>query len=188
MVWAVKDDTYSNASSYMLVIRSLFRSKPLSPPHYGLVHTHCLYMNKGLIFFRMCTYISMYLFHTGLMPSSYRLSHPLLLYKGSILRIQEILPLLVRNLRVIRLAPSIYSVFGPPSPSIDPLFRIELPYSHNLLFRLFFGLMSINPVLLLINLCQTKVGYISSFYYEYSYLSIFGLQSTNANGHQLFHS
>ena len=157
----------------MLVIRSLFRSKPLSPPYYGLVHTHCLYMNKGLIFFRMCTYISMYLFHIGLMPSSYRLLHPLLLYKGSILRIQEILPLLVRNLRVIRLAPSIYSVFGPPSPSIDPLFRIELPYSHNLLFRLFFGLMSINPVLLLINLCQTKcIPFIASIMNIPIYLSL----------------
>jgi hypothetical protein len=172
----------------MLAIRSLCRSKSLSPHIVGVIHTHCLYMHKGLMFFHMCTYISTYLFHIGLMPSAYRLLQPLLLFKGSILRIQELMLLSVHYFKVIRLAPSIYSVFGRPSFSIDPIFRIELPYSHNLLFRLFFGLMSINPVLLLINLCQTKVGYISSFYYEYSYLSIFGLQSTNANGHQLFHS
>ena len=62
---------------------------------------------------------------------------------------------------------------------------IQLAYSHNLLFRLFVGLMSTNPVFLLINLSQTKVLYIDSFYYEYSYLSIFGKESTNPNGHHL---
>jgi hypothetical protein len=170
--------------------RSLFRSKSFSPHIYGhlaLFGAHCLYINKGFILFKMCTYISMYLFHIGLMPSRYRGEHPLLLFKGSILRIQELLVLEVHYFKVIRLAPSIVSVFRPSPNTFDPLFRIELPYSHNLLFRLFFGLMSINPVFLLINLCQTKVGYISSFYYEYSYLSIFGKQSTNANGHQLLH-
>ena len=33
------------------------------------------------------------------------------------------------------------------------LFVLELAYSHNVLFRLFLGLMEINPVFLLISLC-----------------------------------
>ena len=53
------------------------------------------------------------------------------------------------------------------------LFGIELAYSHNVLFRLFVGLMEINPVFLLISLCISLVLGILSFYYEYSYLSIF---------------
>ena len=84
---------------------------------------------------------------------------------------------------VIRLAPSIIQL--AISISYKALFGIELAYSHNLLFRLFVGLMSANPVFLLINLSQTKVLYIDSFYYEYSYLSIFSKESTNPNGHHL---
>ena len=56
------------------------------------------------------------------------------------------------------------------------LFRIELAaYSHNLLFRLFVPLMEINPLFLLMTLCigQSILLAINSFYYEYSYLSIF---------------
>ena len=56
------------------------------------------------------------------------------------------------------------------------LFRIELAaYSHNLLFRLFVPLMEINPVFLLMSLCMgtSILLAINSFYYEYSYLSIF---------------
>ena len=48
------------------------------------------------------------------------------------------------------------------------LFGIELAYSHNVLFRLFLGLMEINPVFLLISLCISLVLGINSFYYEYS--------------------
>ena len=51
------------------------------------------------------------------------------------------------------------------------LFGIELAYSHNVLFRLFVGLMEINPVFLLISLCISLVLGILSFYYEYSYFS-----------------
>ena len=56
------------------------------------------------------------------------------------------------------------------------LLRIELAaYSHNLLFRLFVPLMEINPVFLLMSLCMgtSMLLAIQSFYYEYSYLSIF---------------
>ena len=58
-------------------------------------------------------------------------------------------------------------------------FRIELAaYSHNLLFRLFVPLMEINPVFLLMSLCMRRFALnplhsFNSFYYEYSYLSIF---------------
>jgi hypothetical protein len=48
------------------------------------------------------------------------------------------------------------------------LFGIELAYSHNVLFRLFIGLMEINPLFLLISLCISLVLGINSFYYEYS--------------------
>ena len=56
--------------------------------------------------------------------------------------------------------------------SVGTLYRfaIELAYSHNVLFRLFVGLMEINPVFLLISLCISLVLGILSFYYEYSYL------------------
>ena len=67
------------------------------------------------------------------------------------------------------------------------LFTTRLGYSHTVLFRLFSGLMVINPIFLLMNLSQRKVLYVHSFHYEYSYLSIFGKQSTNANGHQLLY-
>ena len=49
-------------------------------------------------------------------------------------------------------------------------------YSHNLLFRLFVPLMEINAVFLLISLSMkisSLLLQINSFYYEYSYLSIF---------------
>lgn len=52
--------------------------------------------------------------------------------------------------------------------------EIELAYSHNLLLRLFLGLMGMNPVFILISLCMSLVFGISSFYYEYSCLSILG--------------
>ena len=131
----------------------------------------------------------MYLFHIYKMPSpriELRLQE-LVLFKRLFSSIQELLVLTGPSVDfkacvLIRLGPSIIGLHISFC-SCFPLFPIELAYSHNLLFRLFWGLMSINPVFLLINLAQTKVVYIHSFYYEYSYLSIFGKQSTNANGH-----
>ena len=70
----------------------------------------------------------------------------------------------------IKLAPSSAGI-----SFMTQLFGIELAYSHNVLFRLFVGLMEINPVFLLMSLCMgtSILLAISSFYYEYSYLSIF---------------
>ena len=65
----------------------------------------------------------------------------------------------------IKLAPSSAGI-----SFMTQLFGIELAYSHNVLFRLFVGLMEINPVFLLISLCISLVLGILSFYYEYSYL------------------
>jgi hypothetical protein len=58
------------------------------------------------------------------------------------------------------------------------LFAIELAYSHLVLFRLFLGFREINPVFLLISLAISLLLGINSFYYEYSYLSIFGKVDT----------
>lgn len=65
----------------------------------------------------------------------------------------------------IKLAPSSAGI-----SFMTQLFGIELAYSHNVLFRLFVGLMEINPVFLLISLCISLVLGILSFYYEYSYV------------------
>ena len=65
----------------------------------------------------------------------------------------------------IKLAPSSAGI-----SFMTQLFGIELAYSHNVLFRLFVGLIPINPVFLLISLCISLVLGILSFYYEYSYL------------------
>ena len=181
--------------SHMIRSRSLFRSKSLSL----LIGNQCvflgsqlfalywLYFNKGLIFWSMCTYISIYLFQIYKMPWPARRLQELVLFKRLFCSIQELLVLKSTDFKasvVIRLRPSMIAV-SISFCSCFPLFGIELAYSHNLLFRLFLGLMSIHPVFVLINLCRSKVLYIHSFYYEYSYLSIFGKQSTNANGHHL---
>ena len=112
-----------------------------------------LYFNKALIFFKICTYISMYLFHIDL------------LFHGGIAQFKE---LVYQQWLCIKLAPSSAGI-----SFMTQLFGIELAYSHNVLFRLFVGLMEINPVFLLISLCISLVLGILSFYYEYSYLSIF---------------
>ena len=65
----------------------------------------------------------------------------------------------------IKLAPSSAGI-----SFMTQLFGIELAYSHNVLFRLFVGLMEINPVFLLISLCISLVLGILSFYYAYSSL------------------
>ena len=131
-----------------------------------------LYLKKGLIFFKMSTYISIYLFqilvHIGLTPVFQE-------FKGLFCRMKELLPQFKEEVYSykslwIKLAPSSIISFN------ETLFRIELPpYEHNVLFRLFVRLIEINPVFLLSSLCisTSLVLGINSFYYEYSYLSIF---------------
>ena len=116
-----------------------------------------LYFNKALIFLKICTYlkdISMYLFHIDLL-----------------VRISNIAQFQVKQVYqqwlCIKLAPS---SAGISFIWKTQLFGIELAYTHNVLFRLFIGLMEINPVFLLISLCISLVLGISSFYYEYSYV------------------
>lgn len=170
----------------MITSRSLFRSKSLSLFIAKQLTQYFLYFKNALIYWSISTNISIYLFHINKMPKpGFRLQE-LVFLKRLFCRIRYLLvPVLYLSGRVvIRLGPSMIGV-SICFCSCFPLFGIELAYSHNLLFRLFFGLMSINPVFQFINLCQTKVVYIHSFYYEYSYLSIFGKQSTNANGHHL---
>jgi len=154
----------------------IFRSKSLSLLIGSAFICWSLYFNKGLIFFKMS------------MPQQLSFSHLLIYFMPHLLSLIELLksPESYRSHVVIRLAPSIIQLAISISLTTSKaLFGIELAYSHNLLFRLFVGLMSTNPVFLLINLSQTKVLYIDSFYYEYSYLSIFGKESTNPNGHHL---
>ena len=114
-----------------------------------------LYFNKALIFFKICTYlkdISMYLFHIDL-----------LVHIGDIAQFQ--VKQVYQQWLCIKLAPSSAGI-----SFMTQLFGIELAYSHNVLFRLFVGLMEINPVFLLISLCISLVLGILSFYYEYSYV------------------
>ena len=121
----------------------------------------------------MSTYISIYLFHILVHIA---LTEVWVRFKGLFCRIQELFAQfggLVYSYKSlwIKLGRSSIMTFTPR------LFRIELAaYSHNLLFRLFVPLMEINPVFLLISLSMkisSLLLQINSFYYEYSYLSIF---------------
>ena len=125
-----------------------------------------LYFNFGFIFLLMCTYISMYLFHilvhialrqvleefSWLFPTMKPFFQPHLVYSYKRLWIK-------------------YSqlTIGISFMMSALLFGIELAYSHNLLFRLFLGLMEINPIFLPMSLCISLVLGINSFYYEYSF-------------------
>ena len=121
----------------------------------------------------MSTYISIYLFHDlvhcalrevfeGYRGWSRRMKEFLIPYK-------ECTP--TYNSLSIKLAESSIISFN------ERLFGIGVrALSHNLLFRLFVPLMEINPVFLLISLSMKISSLllgINSFYYEYSYLSIF---------------
>ena len=135
-----------------------------------------LYFKKALIFiFKICTYISIYLFH-DLVDCALRDGIPLPPFRGLFSRIKEF-EVPYKEWRgsykclSIKLAESSIITFN------ERLFRIGVTgYSHNLLFRLFVPLMEINPVFLLISLSMkisSLLLQINSFYYEYSYLSIF---------------
>ena len=131
-----------------------------------------LYFDKGLIFFKMSVDISIYLFQILV---DIGLTLVFQEFRGLFCRMKELLGSLSSSSLSykclwIKLAPSSIISFN------SRLFRIELPpYSHNIFFRLFVPLIEINPVFLLSSLCisTSLVLGISSFYYEYSYLSIF---------------
>jgi hypothetical protein len=137
-----------------------------------------LYFNKALIFFSMCTYISMYLFHINihiglqqvLTQFKVQARYISLHYSMKELFAQFKEPhyyLAYSQWLCIKLAP----VFLGISFSMR-LFGIELAlFSHLVLFRLFVGLISINPVFLLISVCISLVLYMAlSFKASYSYL------------------
>ena len=135
-----------------------------------------LYFKKALIFiFKICTYISIYLFH-DLVDCIVALREVFPPFRGLFCRIKEF-EVPYKEWRgsykclSIKLAESSIITFN------ERLFRIGVTgYSHNLLFRLFVPLMEINPVFLLISLSMkisSLLLQINSFYYEYSYLSIF---------------
>ena len=132
-----------------------------------------LYLNWSLIFFKMSTYISIYLFHILVHIA---LTEVWVRFKGLFCRMKE---LFAQFRGLVYSYKSLWIKLGRSSimTSIPPrLFRIELAaYSHNLLFRLFVPLMEINPVFLLMSVCfgTSILLAINSFYYEYSYLSIF---------------
>ena len=140
-----------NAGQVGSIQACICRYKSLSSQLYVL-SLIWLYFNKALIFFKICTYISMYLFHIDL-----------LVHIGDIAQFQ--VKQVYQQWLCIKLAPSSAGI-----SFMTQLFGIELAYSHNVLFRLFVGLMEINPVFLLISLCISLVLGILSFYYEYSYL------------------
>ena len=123
-----------------------------------------LYFGKALVFFKICTVISVYLFrtlvHIGLRRVGVLLTPMLELFAQFK---EPVYSTLVEEWLCIKLAPSSAGI-----SFTTQLFGIELAYSHNVLFRLFVGLMGMNPVFLLISLCMSLVFGISSFYYEYS--------------------
>ena len=126
----------------------------------------------------MCTNIWMYLFHILVHQG---LRHALEEFKRLFSRMKE---LFVRSLVCIKLAPDSIAFC-----CIIPLFGIELAYGHNVLFRLFYGLMEINGVHLLISLCISLWLGINSFYYEYCHLSIFSKpQGYRYKAHAISHT
>ena len=146
-----------------------------------------LYFGSALILFLMCTAISVYLFRTlvhvglrgvlanfglflgmkGLFQMKFK-SHLLYSYKWLWIKYSHL-------------------TIGVSSMKTGLLFglEMELAYSHRLLFRLFCGLMGMNPLFLLVSLCMSLVFGISSFYYEYSCLSILGKLSCYSIGGQI---
>ena len=132
-----------------------------------------LYFQRGLLFFKMSTYISIYLFHILVHIAFREVSEE---FKGLFCRMKE---LFAQFRRPVYSYKSLWIKLGRSSimSFTVRLFRIQLAaYSHNLLFRLFVPLMEINPLFLLMSLCIGRsmlLLAINSFYYEYSYLSIF---------------
>ena len=124
--------------------------------------------------FKMETYISIYLFHI-LVHIAFQRAQQLQAF-ASFCRMKELWVALQAYL--LPLDKCLWIKLGRSSIMTFTLrlFRISLAaYSHNLLLRLFVPLMEINPVFLSLSLSggsSVQLG-INSFYYEYSYLSIF---------------
>ena len=149
---------------------------------------HLLYFNTNLIYLKMC--LVLYLFKIMFYPWScrFRIS---VLFKRLLLRIVELVTqkeclLLFSHIGGVVFSSSIVGLELNFS-NCYRLFGVELAYSHHLFFRLFFGLLLIQPLLLVINLSQTKMLLYHSFYYEYSFLSILGKQSIHATGCNLLY-
>ena len=134
-----------------------------------------LYFNKALIFFSMCTYISMYLFHINIMIGLRQVLTQLLAgskfmkhysMKELFAQFQELVYYLAyEQWFCIKLAPVFLGI-----SFMMRLFGIELAlFTHKVLFRLFVGCCSINPVFLLISVCISLVLYMAlSFKASYS--------------------
>jgi hypothetical protein len=125
-----------------------------------------LYFSFGFILLLMCTYISMYLFH--------------ILVHVALRQVLEEFSWLFPTMKPFLQAHQVYSskwlwikysqlTIGISFMIRALLFGIELAYSHILSFRLFIGLMEINPIFLPMSLCISLVLGINSFYYEYSF-------------------
>ena len=149
---------------------SICRYKPLSLNIGKQLYVLWLYFNRALIFFKMSTSICIYLFHILV---HIELRGVLEGFKGLFGAMKGLWRWLC-----IKLAP--YPLIG--ISFMMRLFGIESPYSHKLLFRLKVAFMGINPVFLFISLCISLVLGMNSFYYEYSYLSIFSKVHTHAHG------
>ena len=154
-----------------LVLVFIFRYKSLSLLIGKEFYVLWLYLKKAFILFKMCTYIKIYLFKEKIQVDI-GFHFPLVKFAGLYQQMKELLVLTLdfNKYICILLAPSEIGISFSQRPS---LFGIELAYSHNLFFRLFVA--KINPVFLLITLSISLVLFMSSFYYEYSYLSIFCL-------------
>ena len=124
-----------------------------------------LYFNKAFIFLKMSTYIKMYLYHEILHIALAKL---LVKFKGLFCCLFKL------YLKTLLFVKYICIQLGPYKLGVTNrrgVFSIELAYVHSVFYRLFVGLMSINPILLLISLCLSKLVFEHSFYYEYSGLS-----------------
>ena len=129
-----------------------------------------LSFNELCSLFKMCMQISMYLshwlLHIGLRQlesircstSMKELFNNLYFNKSS-----------TTSISWIKLAPSSIGI-----SFLTTTFRFGLAYNHYVTLRLLVALISINPLFLLISLCFKKVLGINSFYYEFSWRSIFG--------------
>ena len=145
-----------------------------------------LYFNFALIFLLMCcTYISMYLFHILVhialrqVLEEYWLIHSYFKAMKPFFQPHLVYWLWIKYSQL---------TIGISFMMSALLFGIELAYSHNLLFRLFLGLMEINPIFLPMSLCISLVLGINSFYYEYSFRTIFGKPCYYSIGQYIFSS
>ena len=114
--------------------------KERNKSHLVFLSSQLYVLYKALIFIKICIHATdvLYLFHCHI-----ELFHSCSFYFSLCFSCQWL---------CIKLAPSSAGI-----SFMTQLFGIELAYSHNVLFRLFVGLMEINPVFLLISLCISLV-------------------------------